>query len=50
MRNALILRTALLIGMLLTGSAQGEKTKAVDRTLELRPVIVQGAMDLEVKK
>lgn len=50
MRNALILRAALLIGMLLTGSAQGQKTQAVDRTLELRPVIVQGAMDLEVKK
>ena len=50
MRNAFILRTALLIGMLLTGSAQGQKTQAVDLTLELRPVIVQGAMDLEVKK
>ena len=50
MRNAFILRTALLIGMLLTGSAQGQRTQAVDLTLELRPVIVQGAMDLEVKK
>ena len=50
MRNAFILRTALLIGMLLTGSAQGQKNQAVDLTLELRPVIVQGAMDLEVKK
>src|SRR5260370_6911658 len=50
MRNAFILRTALLIGMLLTGSAQGQQTQAVDLTVELRPVIVQGAMDLEVKK
>jgi adenosylhomocysteine nucleosidase len=51
MRNAFILRTALLIGMLLTGcSAQGQNTRAVDSTPELRPVIVQGAMDLEVKK
>ena len=40
-----------MIGMLLNGcSAQGQKTRAVDSTLELRPVIVQGAMDLEVKK
>jgi adenosylhomocysteine nucleosidase len=36
--------------MLLTGGAQGQKNQAVDLTLELRPVIVQGAMDLEVKK
>ena len=51
MRNAPILSTALVIGMLLIGcSAQGQKTRAVDSTLELRPVIVQGAMDLEVKK
>jgi len=51
MRNASILSAALLIGMVLTGgSAQAQKTRAADRTLELRPVIVQGAMDLEVKK
>lgn len=51
MRNAFILRMALLIGMLLIGaSAQGQRTRAVDGVLELRPVIVQGAMDLEVKK
>jgi adenosylhomocysteine nucleosidase len=51
MRNAFIVSTALLIGMLLTGcSAQGQKARAADSTLELRPVIVQGAMDLEVKK
>jgi adenosylhomocysteine nucleosidase len=51
MRNAFIVRTALLIGMLLTGcSAQGQKTRTADSTPELRPVIVQGAMDLEVKK
>jgi adenosylhomocysteine nucleosidase len=40
-----------LIGMLLTGwSAQGQKARSADSTLELRPVIVQGAMDLEVKE
>ncbi len=51
MRNAFILRTALLIGLLLTVcGAQEQKTRAVDTTPELRPVIVQGAMDLEVKK
>ena len=51
MRNAFMVRTALLIGMLLTGcSAQGQKTRAVDSRPELRPVIVQGAMDLEVKR
>jgi adenosylhomocysteine nucleosidase len=51
MRNGFILRTALLIGMLLIGcSAQGQNTRAVDSASELRPVIVQGAMDLEVKK
>ena len=51
MRNAFIVSAVLLIGMLLTGcSAQGQKARAADGTLELRPVIVQGAMDLEVKK
>jgi adenosylhomocysteine nucleosidase len=51
MRNAFIASAVLLIGMLLTGcSAQGQKTRAADSTLELRPVIVQGAMDLEVTK
>ena len=51
MRNAFILRTALLIGMVLTVcGAQEQKTRAVDTPPELRPVIVQGAMDLEVKK
>ena len=50
MRNSFILRTALLIGLLLICGAQGQKTRAVDITPELRPVIVQGAMDLEVKK
>ena len=51
MRNATILSAALVIGMLLSGcSAQGQKARAVDSTLELRPIIVQGAMDLEVKK
>jgi len=51
MRNAFIVSAVLLIGMLLTGwSAQGQKAQAADSTLELRPVIVQGAMDLEVKK
>ncbi|SRR6266567_1280389 len=51
MRNAFIVSTALLIGMMLAGcSAQGQKTRAVYSTPELRPVIVQGAMDLEVKK
>jgi hypothetical protein len=52
MRKPLILLLAgVLIGLLLEGgSAQGQKTRALDNTLELRPVIVQGAMDLEVKK
>ena len=51
MRNAFIVSAVFLIGMLLTGcSAQGQKARAADGTLELRPVIVQGAMDLEVKK
>ncbi|HYR77556.1 MAG TPA: 5'-methylthioadenosine/S-adenosylhomocysteine nucleosidase [Pyrinomonadaceae bacterium] len=51
MRNAFILRTALMIGLLLTVcGAQGQKTRAVYIAVELRPVIVQGAMDLEVKK
>jgi adenosylhomocysteine nucleosidase len=52
MRNALIVSALLLIGLLPAGcSAQGQKARAAaDGTLELRPVIVQGAMDLEVKK
>lgn len=51
MRNAFIVSAVLLIGTLLPGcSAQGQKARAADSTLELRPVIVQGAMDLEVKK
>jgi adenosylhomocysteine nucleosidase len=51
MRHALIVSVVLLIGMLLAGStAQGQKARSADSTLELRPVIVQGAMDLEVKK
>ena len=46
MRNALIVSTVLLIGMLLTGcSAHGQKARAADSMLELRPVIVQGAME-----
>ncbi|MEP6911528.1 MAG: 5'-methylthioadenosine/S-adenosylhomocysteine nucleosidase [bacterium] len=50
MRN-IILKAVLGIGMLLTGSsAQGQKARAGDNTPELRPIIVQGAMDLEVKK
>jgi adenosylhomocysteine nucleosidase len=51
MRNAFLVGAVLLIGMLLTvGSAQGQKAGAPDSALELRPVIVQGAMDLEVMK
>jgi len=51
MRNAFILRTALLIGLVLTVcGAQGQKARAVYIAVEVRPVIVQGAMDLEVKK
>jgi adenosylhomocysteine nucleosidase len=51
MRSAFILRTTLLIGLLLTVcGAEGQKTQAVYTAVELRPVIVQGAMDLEVKK
>jgi adenosylhomocysteine nucleosidase len=51
MRHKRILSFALVMGLMLAGgSAQGQKTRAVDSTLELRPVIVQGAMDLEVKK
>jgi adenosylhomocysteine nucleosidase len=51
MRNAAILRVALVIGILLIGcSAQGQKARAVDSTLASRPIIVQGAMDLEVKR
>jgi len=50
MRSAFMIKTALLISLLLIGrSVQAQQTTAVDRTLELRPVIVQGAMDLEVK-
>lgn len=51
MRNTFILRMALSIGLLLSVSgAQGQKPRVVDRPRELRPVIVQGAMDLEVKR
>ena len=51
MRNAFILRTALWVGLLLTGgSTLGQQTQPVNSTRELRPVIVQGAMDIEVKK
>ena len=51
LRNAAILSAALVIGVLLTGgSVQGQKARAANSTPELRPVIVQGAMDLEVKK
>lgn len=51
MKNALIVSAVVLIGMLLTGGgAQAQKSRAAAGTLELRPVIVQGAMDLEVKK
>ena len=51
MRNTFIVSAVLLIGMLLMGgSVQGQKSQAADSTLELRPVIVQGAMDLELKK
>jgi adenosylhomocysteine nucleosidase len=51
MRKAFILRTVLLIGLLLTVCfAAGPKTGALNITPEFRPVIVQGAMDLEVKK
>jgi len=50
MRNAFILRTALLVSVLLTVcGAYGQKREAVESTRELRPVIVQGAMDIEVK-
>lgn len=51
MRNARIQSAALLIGMLLAGcSAQEQDTRSVDsRTLELRPVIVQGAMPVETE-
>ena len=50
MRNA-ILSAVLLVGVLLTGfTAQGQKTRAMDSVLELHPVIVQGALDLEVRK
>ncbi len=51
MRNAFILRTALWVGLLLTvGSTLGQQTQPVNSARELRPVIVQGAMDIEVKK
>jgi adenosylhomocysteine nucleosidase len=51
MRSAFILRTTLLIGLLLTVcGAEGQRAQAVHTAVELRPVIVQGAMDLEVKK
>ena len=49
MRIAFTVRAVFLIGLLLTGgSAQGQKAREAASTLELRPVIVQGAMDLEV--
>jgi adenosylhomocysteine nucleosidase len=51
MRKAFILSAVLLVGMLLTGSsAQAQTVRAADATRQLRPVIVQGAMDLEIKK
>ena len=51
MRNTFILRMALSIGLLLgVCGAQEQKPQKVDRKPELRPVIVQGAMDLEIKK
>jgi adenosylhomocysteine nucleosidase len=51
MRKPFILRIALLIGLLLTVcGAEGQKTRAVYNSVALRPVIVQGAMDLEIKK
>ena len=51
MRNAFILRTALWMGLVISGSAvPGQQTQTVTNTLQLRPVIVQGAMDLEVKR
>jgi adenosylhomocysteine nucleosidase len=51
MRKSFILRIALLIGLLLTVcGAEGQKTRAVYNSVALRPVIVQGAMDLEIKK
>jgi adenosylhomocysteine nucleosidase len=51
MRKALILRTALLVGILLTVcGAYGQKRGAVESKRQLRPVIVQGALDIEVKK
>lgn len=51
MRKAFIISAVLLIGLLLTsGSAQGQHARASRKTLKLPPVIVQGAMDLEVKK
>ena len=52
MRNKRIPSCALVIGLLLVGcSAQGTKSLSAESKMpELRPVIVRGAMDLEVKK
>ena len=50
MRKAFIASAVLSIGLLLIGSAQGQKTRVAESTPDLRPVVVQGAMDLEVKK
>jgi len=51
MRNAFILRMALWMGLLISGSTVlGQQTQTVTNTVKLRPVIVQGAMDLEVKR
>ncbi len=52
MRIRGILSAALLLGFALAGcGAQGQNSAPVaGRTPELRPVIVQGAMDLEVKQ
>jgi adenosylhomocysteine nucleosidase len=50
MRKAFIASAVLSIGLLLIGSAQGQKTRVAESTPDLRPVVVQGAMNLEVKK
>jgi adenosylhomocysteine nucleosidase len=50
MRKAFIASAVLSIGLLLIGSAQGQKTRVAESTPALRPVVVQGAMNLEVKK
>ncbi|MEK6335439.1 MAG: 5'-methylthioadenosine/S-adenosylhomocysteine nucleosidase [Acidobacteriota bacterium] len=51
MRKSFILRTALLVGILLSVCcAYGQKRGAIERTRQSRPVIVQGALDIEVKK